>query len=146
MIPEWSCLDVVMVDESFLLCSQDQLIYLCLCFNKQTTHDFLCLTKNKFMSQMLLLSFSRILHHLALLLSCPLPDSSFQYIYPVLQANDSGIILHVCLIVYIHYVARSCCSYPQLCMESDYFSSKPLHLACLSINLIASEPVSPVTA
>lgn len=72
------------------------------------------------MSQMLLLSFSRILTHLALFLSLSTPS------YAVLQANDFGIILHVCLIVYIHYVPGSCCSYPQICMESDYFSSPPL--------------------
>ena len=43
------------------------------------------------MSQMLLLSFSRILTHLALFLSLSTPS------YAVLQANDFGIILHVVL-------------------------------------------------
>lgn len=133
-----------MVDESFLLCSQDQLIYLCSCLlNKQPT-DFLRLTKNKFMSQMLLLSFSRILTHLALLLSLSTP----RLIFPVYLPSASSQR-------FWHHPSRLSYSLHPLCRQVLLFLPSTMYgirlllikttattLACLSINLIASEPVS----
>lgn len=129
--------------KAFSFAHKIQLIYLCSCLlNKQPT-DILGLTKNKFMNQMLLLSFNRILTHLALLLSL----SSSSLIFPVYlpSASSQRFWHHPSL---LSYSLHPLCHQVLLFLPSNMYGIRLLltttatTLACLSINLIASEPVS----
>ena len=127
--------------KAFSFAHKIQLIYLCSCLlNKQPT-DILGLTKNKFMNQMLLLSFNRILTHLALLLSL----STFSLIFPVYlpSASSQRFWHHPSL---LSYSLHPLCHQVLLFLPSNMdgirllLTTTTTTLACLSINLIENGP------
>lgn len=130
--------------KAFSFAHKIQLIYLCSCLlNKQPT-DFLGLTNNKFMSQMLLLSFNRILTHLALLVSSSTPSLIFPVYLP--SASSQRFWHHPSLMSYsLHPLRHQALLFlpSNICgIRLLLITNTATTLAHLSINLIASEPVS----
>lgn len=127
--------------KAFSFAHKIQLIYLCSCLlNKQPT-DFLGLTKNKFM---LLLSFNRILTHLVLLLSSSTPSFIFPVYLP--SASSQRFWHHPSLTSYsLHPLRHQALLFlpSNICgIRLLLITNTATTLARLSINLIASEPVS----